>query len=91
MRLACRRHAAGRLSGGAVVTDADKAFRFLIAQVDDALSANDRTIMAMIERRGMPATLDHLCSWVPHLPRPVVFYTVARLEDLGYLPKADIR
>ena len=65
------------------------AFAAITAPLDDRLSPNDRQVLAAVA--GCPdVTLDALCQLVS-LPRPYVFYAVARLEDLGYLPTGVIR
>ncbi len=78
----------------------DVIFAAIAAPLDDRLSLNDRDVMAAIARwpardltdvvREGDITLDALCRRVS-LPRPYVFYCVARLEDLGYLPIGGIR
>ncbi len=79
----------------------DIACANLLCAVDAALSANDRDVLATIAAwphiddldeciRAGDITLDRLCARLS-LPRPYVFYSVARLEDLGYLPKGAIR
>jgi hypothetical protein len=79
----------------------DVAFSVIAAPLDGRLSDNDKTVMAAIGRfpaqdlddciRAGDLTLDGLCARLQYTPRPYVFYAVARLEDLGYLPKGAIR
>ncbi|MEV0431530.1 hypothetical protein [Micromonospora sp. NPDC050495] len=79
----------------------DVIFGAITAPLDVRLSANEQQVMQSIAEwrlidindvvyaRGI--TLDALCRRLRDLPRPVVFASVARLEDLGYLPMGAIR
>lgn len=41
--------------------------------------------------RAGDLTLDSVARMMPGVPRPMVFYSVALLEDRGYLPHGTIR
>ena len=68
----------------------DVTFAAITAPLDDRLSPSECQVMAIIAAVRTGVTLDALCRLVS-LPRPYVFYAVARLEDLGYLPTGVIR
>jgi hypothetical protein len=80
----------------------DVMFSVIAAPLDDRLTAHERAVMAAVGAfphivsldeviRAGDLSLDELCRRLPRTPRPYVFYAVARLEDLGYLPKGAIR
>lgn len=75
-------------------TVTDLTFAAVYAPLDTRLCQHDRDVMAAVGRRpaGLSGlTLDGLCDLLPNRPRPYIFAAVARLEDLGYLPKGTIR
>lgn len=80
----------------------DVMFSVIAAPLDPRLSGHERDVMAAIGRikvidsldeviRAGDITLNGLCRLMPGTPRPYLFYAVARLEDLGYLPNGAIR
>lgn len=80
----------------------DLTFGAIVAHSDSRLSYDDRVVLEAVARwrhivdinevvRAGDITLDELCRRLRKLPRPVVFASVARLEDHGYLPQGAIR
>ena len=69
----------------------DMAFSVIASRLDSRLSAHERAVMTVLGRNDALGSLDDLCDDLPATPRPYVFYAVARLEDLGYLPTGAIR
>lgn len=78
----------------------------LMAELDERCAGYPIDVLRAVERlcrkfwdaddamRHGDLTLNEVCEWATlmhKIPRPWVFYSVALLEDLGYLPKGAIR
>lgn len=77
------------------------AFAAIVGPLDIRLSPNDRHVLNLIAAwphrhdldeciRAGDITLDGLCRRT-RLPKPHVFFSVARLEQLGLIPTSAIR